>query len=85
MASIVQNLLVAHFLYPGYPEINPNNSRVCMAIGKRQNQKESPEEELDHLLDQLELTPDQRNFIDSMRVNEDEEKDEKSRLYSTNT
>ena len=56
-----------------------------MVIGKRQNQKESPEEELDRLLDQLELTPDQRNFIDSMRVNEDEEKDEKSRLYSTNT
>ena len=56
-----------------------------MAIANRQIHKESPEEELDRLLDQLELTPDQRNFIDSMRVNEDEEKDEKSRLYSTNT
>ena len=67
MASIVQNLLVAHFLYPGYPEINPNNSRVSMASGKRKNQKESPEEELDRLLDELELTPEQREFIESMR------------------
>lgn len=27
-----------------------------MATGKRKNQKESPEEELDRLLDELELT-----------------------------
>ncbi|HID5259505.1 TPA: hypothetical protein ACXEMS_003521, partial [Enterobacter ludwigii] len=70
MASIVQNLLVAHFMHPGYPEINPINSRVSMAIGKRQNQKESPEEELDRLLDELELTQEQREFIESMRQEE---------------
>ncbi|WP_447841516.1 hypothetical protein [Enterobacter ludwigii] len=70
MAAIVQNLLVAHFMHPGYPEINPINSRVCMAIGKRQNQKESPEEELDRLLDELELTQEQREFIESMRQEE---------------
>lgn len=29
-----------------------------MAIGNRQIQKESPEEELESLLDQLELTPE---------------------------
>ncbi|MCE2010426.1 MULTISPECIES: hypothetical protein [Enterobacter] len=69
MASIVQNLLVAHFMHPGYPEINPINSRVSMAIGKRQNQKELPEEELDRLLDDLELTQEQREFIESMRQN----------------
>ena len=67
MAAIVQNLLVAHFMHPGYPEINPNNSRVSMATGKRKNQKESPEEELDRLLDELELTEEQREFIESMR------------------
>ena len=67
MASIVLNLLVARFMHPGYPEINPNNSRVSMASGKRKNQKESPEEELDRLLDELELTPEQREFIESMR------------------
>ncbi len=38
-----------------------------MAIGKRQNQKESPEEELHRLLDELELTQEQREFIESMR------------------
>ncbi|EMG7906708.1 MULTISPECIES: hypothetical protein [Enterobacter] len=70
MAAIVQNLLVAHFMHPGYPEINPINSRVSMAIGKRQNQKESPEEELDRLLDELELTQEQREFIESMRQEE---------------
>ena len=69
MASIVQNLLVAYFMHPGYPEINPINSRVSMASGKRQNQKESPEEELDRLLDDLELTQEQREFIESMRQN----------------
>ena len=69
MAAIVQNLLVAHFMHPGYPEINPINSRVSMAIGKRQNQKELPEEELDRLLDDLELTQEQREFIESMRQN----------------
>lgn len=67
MASIVQNLLVAHFLHPGYPEINPNESRVSMEIRKRQTQEESPEEELDRLLDDLELTQEQREFIESMR------------------
>ncbi len=40
-----------------------------MASGKRQNQKESPEEELDRLLDDLELTQEQREFIESMRQN----------------
>ena len=38
-----------------------------MATGKRKNQKESPEEELDRLLDELELTQSQREFIESMR------------------
>ena len=38
-----------------------------MASGKRKNQKESPEEELDRLLDELELTQAQREFIESMR------------------
>ena len=39
-----------------------------MATGKRKNQKESPEEELDRLLDELELTEEQREFIESMRI-----------------
>ncbi|HHA1787432.1 TPA: hypothetical protein ACOEBP_001226 [Enterobacter ludwigii] len=76
MASIVQNLLVAHFMRPGYPEINPINSRVSMAIGKRQNQKELPEEELDRLLDDLELTQEQREFIESMRQNNENKNNE---------
>ncbi|HCD6655813.1 TPA: hypothetical protein NDU44_002795 [Enterobacter hormaechei] len=38
-----------------------------MATGKRKNQKESPEEELDRLLDELELTEEQREFIEPMR------------------
>lgn len=38
-----------------------------MATGKRKNQKESPEEELDRLLDELELTEEQREFTESMR------------------
>ncbi|HEM8051680.1 TPA: hypothetical protein U2L92_003236 [Enterobacter hormaechei] len=38
-----------------------------MATGKRKNQKESPEEELDRLLNELELTEEQREFIESMR------------------
>ncbi|CZZ38484.1 MULTISPECIES: hypothetical protein [Enterobacteriaceae] len=38
-----------------------------MAIGKRQNQEESPKDELDRLLDELELTQSQREFIESMR------------------
>lgn len=38
-----------------------------MATRKRKNQKESPEEELDRLLDELELIPEQREFIESMR------------------
>ena len=76
MAAIVQNLLVAHFMHPGYPEINPINSRVSMAIGKRQNQKELPEEELDRLLDDLELTQEQREFIESMRQNNENKNNE---------
>lgn len=38
-----------------------------MATGKRKKQKESPEEKLDRLLDELELTQEQREFIESMR------------------
>ena len=38
-----------------------------MAIGNRQIQEESPEEELDRLLDELALTQEQREFIESMR------------------
>ncbi|WP_447839701.1 hypothetical protein [Enterobacter ludwigii] len=76
MTAIVQNLLVAHFMHPGYPEINPINSRVSMAIGKRQNQKELPEEELDRLLDDLELTQEQREFIESMRQNNENKNNE---------
>ncbi|ELN9422991.1 hypothetical protein [Enterobacter ludwigii] len=76
MAAIVQNLLVAHFMHPGYPEINPINSRVSMASGKRQIQKESPEEELDRLLDELELTQEQREFIESMRQEEGDKSNE---------
>ena len=38
-----------------------------MAIGKRQNQEEAPKDELDRLLDELELTQSQREFIESMR------------------
>ena len=38
-----------------------------MAIGKRQNQEESPKDELDRLLDELELTQSQREFIEFMR------------------
>lgn len=38
-----------------------------MTIGSRQIHKESPEEELDRLLEELELTQEQREFIESMR------------------
>ncbi|MDT7485450.1 hypothetical protein [Citrobacter koseri] len=38
-----------------------------MVIRKRLNQKESPEEELERLLEELELTQEQRKFIESMR------------------
>lgn len=38
-----------------------------MEVRKRQTQEESPEEELDRLLDDLELTQEQREFIESMR------------------
>lgn len=38
-----------------------------MATGKRKNQKESPEEELERLLGEVELTEEQREFIESMR------------------
>ncbi|EUM26117.1 hypothetical protein L462_02968 [Enterobacter sp. BIDMC 26] len=47
-----------------------------MAIGKRQNQKELPEEELDRLLDDLELTQEQREFIESMRQNNENKNNE---------
>ncbi len=47
-----------------------------MAIGKRQNQKELPEEELDRLLDDLELTQEQREFIESMRKNNENKNNE---------
>ena len=43
-----------------------------MAIGKRQNQEESPKEELDRLLEELELTQEQREFIESMRQEDGE-------------
>ncbi|AUX94043.1 hypothetical protein C2E15_13775 [Mixta gaviniae] len=66
MTSIVQNLLVVHFMLLGYSAINPNNSRVSMAIGNRQIQEESPKDGLDRLLDELELTHEQREFIESM-------------------
>ena len=46
-----------------------------MAIGKRQNQKELPEE-LDRLLDDLELTQEQREFIESMRQNNENKNNE---------
>lgn len=38
-----------------------------MVIGNRQIQEESPKEKLDRLLDELELTEEQREFIESMR------------------
>ncbi len=38
-----------------------------MVTGNRQIQEESPEEELDRLLDELALTQEQREFIESMR------------------
>ncbi|KZP60123.1 hypothetical protein A3N37_21615 [Enterobacter ludwigii] len=47
-----------------------------MAIGKRQHQKELPEEELDRLLDDLELTQEQREFIESMRQNNENKNNE---------
>ncbi|GFM09767.1 hypothetical protein NCT2013_21850 [Enterobacter sp. M4-VN] len=37
-----------------------------MAIGNRQIQEESPKEGLDRLLDELELTHEQWEFIESM-------------------
>lgn len=38
-----------------------------MAIGNRQIQEESLKEELDRLLEELEITQEQREFIESMR------------------
>ena len=38
-----------------------------MVTGNRQIQEESPEVELDRLLDELALTQEQREFIESMR------------------
>ena len=43
-----------------------------MAIANRQIHKESPEEELDRLLEELELTQEQREFIESMRQEDGE-------------
>lgn len=51
-----------------------------MAIGKRQNQKESPEEELERLLEELELTHEQREFIESMRYGNGSNNPEKESL-----
>ncbi|GKX07609.1 hypothetical protein FJMB80057_38360 [Enterobacter hormaechei] len=39
---------------------------MSMAIGNRQIQDESPEEELERLLEELALTHEQREFIESM-------------------
>lgn len=48
-----------------------------MEIRKRQIQEESPKEELDRLLDELALTQEQREFIESMRQdNEDKNNEE---------
>ncbi len=43
-----------------------------MAIANRQIQEESPKEELDRLLDELALTHEQREFIESMRQDDGE-------------
>ena len=43
-----------------------------MAIGNRQIQEESPKEELDRLLEELEITQEQREFIESMRQEDGE-------------
>lgn len=48
-----------------------------MAIGKRQNQKESPDEELDRLLEELALMHEQREFIESMRQEDVDDSNEK--------
>ncbi len=51
-----------------------------MVIGKRQNQKESPDEELDRLLEELALTHEQRKFIESMRQEDVDDSNEKKCL-----
>ncbi|ADF63745.1 TPA: hypothetical protein ACKFMW_002398 [Enterobacter hormaechei] len=43
-----------------------------MAIGNRQIQEESLKEELDRLLEELEITQEQREFIESMRQEDGE-------------
>ena len=43
-----------------------------MAIGNRQIQEESLKEELDRLLEELEITQEQRVFIESMRQEDGE-------------
>ena len=43
-----------------------------MAIGNRQIQDESLKEELDRLLEELEITQEQREFIESMRQEDGE-------------
>ena len=51
-----------------------------MAIGNRQIQEESPKEELDRLLDELELTQAQREFIESMCYENGSDNPEKESL-----
>ncbi|WP_049110490.1 hypothetical protein [Enterobacter hormaechei] len=43
-----------------------------MAIGNRQIQEEPLKEELDRLLEELEITQEQREFIESMRQEDGE-------------
>ncbi|MFY7330851.1 hypothetical protein ACOTX3_13145 [Enterobacter cloacae complex sp. IR5384] len=43
-----------------------------MAIGNRQIKEESLKEELDRLLEELEITQEQREFIESMRQEDGE-------------
>ena len=55
-----------------------------MAIGKRQNYKESPEEELDHLLEELALMHEQREFIESMRQDGVDKNNALTEIYENN-
>lgn len=48
-----------------------------MAIANRKIQEESPKEELDRLLDELALTHEQREFIESMRQEDVDDSNEK--------
>ena len=49
------------------PKINPNLVGLGMADKECLQKQESAEIELDKLLENLELTQEQRDFIDSMR------------------